>query len=100
KIEAGKEVHWALDDADKERILRGLPKNVKPSIMRFKGLGEMNAEQLKTTTLSPKTRRALRVTLDEDSAIVMQSLMGKDPQPRYQFIMERAEDADAEALDF
>lgn len=100
KIEAAKEVHWALDDADKDRILSKLPKNVKPSIMRFKGLGEMNAEQLKTTTLAPSTRRALRVQLDEDSSVVMQSLMGKDPQPRYQFIMDRAEDADAEALDF
>lgn len=100
KIEAGKEVHWALDDADKERILKKLPKNVKPSIMRFKGLGEMNAEQLKMTTLDPKTRRALRVTLDEESKSVMQDLMGKDPAPRYRFIMERAEDADLEALDF
>jgi DNA gyrase subunit B len=100
KVEAGKDVHWALDDEDKDRIVSELPKNVKPSIMRFKGLGEMNAEQLKTTTLDPKTRRVLRVTLDEESQVVMQSLMGKDPQPRYQFIMERAEDADAEALDF
>ena len=100
KVEAGKEVHWALDDRDRDRILEGLPKNVKPSIMRFKGLGEMNAEQLASTTLNPKSRRALKVTLDEDSAVVMQSLMGKDPAPRYQFIMERAEDADAEALDF
>ncbi|MBX2811275.1 MAG: type IIA DNA topoisomerase subunit B [Myxococcales bacterium] len=100
KIEAGKEVFWALDDGDKDRILKKLPKNVKPSIMRFKGLGEMNAAQLKTTTLAPKTRRALRVQLDEDSVVVMQSLMGKDPQPRYHFIMERAEDADADALDY
>lgn len=100
KIEAGKAVHWALDDPDKERILAELPGNVKPSIMRFKGLGEMNAEQLKTTTLDPKTRRALRVTLDDDSPAVMQQLMGKDPSPRYQFIMERAEEADLDALDF
>ncbi len=100
RIEAGKEVHWALDDQDKVRILGRLPKNLKPSIMRFKGLGEMNAEQLKSTTLDPKSRRALRVTLDAESATVMAALMGKDPAPRYQFIMERAEEADAGALDF
>ena len=100
RIEAGKDVHWALDDKDRDRILKRLPKNVNPKILRFKGLGEMDADQLKTTTLDPKSRRALRVTLDADSLVVMQSLMGKDPQPRYQFIMERAEEADVEALDF
>ena len=43
RIDIGKETYWALDDADRERILAALPKNAKPEITRFKGLGEMHA---------------------------------------------------------
>jgi DNA gyrase subunit B len=101
RIGAGKETHWALDDADKERILAGLPKNVKPSIQRFKGLGEMNAEQLKETTLDPKKRRALRVVIEEELETdrILNELMGKDASMRFRFIMENAPKADADALD-
>lgn len=101
RIGAGKETHWALDDADKDRILATLPKNVKPSIQRFKGLGEMNAEQLKETTLDPKKRRALRVVIEEELETdrILNELMGKDASMRFRFIMENAPKADAEALD-
>src|SRR5262249_39851108 len=47
KIELGKEIHWAADDAAKEEILKRAPKNVRPEISRFKGLGEMPAGDLK-----------------------------------------------------
>src|SRR5205823_4048014 len=53
RIDAAKDTHWALDDAERDRILAKLPKNVKPEISRFKGLGEMTAEELKATTLDP-----------------------------------------------
>jgi DNA gyrase subunit B len=101
RIDAGKDTHWALDDAEKERILAELPRNVKPDISRFKGLGEMSADELKETTLDRRRRRALRVVIENElnADRVMNELMGKDPQARYHFIMERAKEADADDLD-
>ena len=95
RIEIGKEVHWALDDPAKEAILRKAPKNAKPDVSRFKGLGEMPAEDLKMTTLDPRHRASLRVTIEDALATdrVMNELMGKDPKARFRFIMERAADA-------
>ncbi|MBL8114566.1 MAG: type IIA DNA topoisomerase subunit B [Acidobacteria bacterium] len=96
RIDAAKETHWALDEAERDAILAKLPKNVKPEIMRFKGLGEMMPEQLKRTTLDPRRRRALRVTVPdaEEAERTLQDLMGRDPAPRYKFITERAREAD------
>jgi len=101
RIDAGKDTHWATDDADKEKILRGLPKNVKPDISRFKGLGEMEPDELKMTTMDVRRRRALRVTVDDamETDRVLNDLMGKDVSSRYQFIMEHAPRASAEELD-
>src|SRR5256714_2867065 len=68
--------------------------NAKPNIMRFKGLGEMTAEELKSTTLDPKRRLALRVTIPEEAALdterTINDLLGKDVSARFKFIMERA----------
>jgi DNA gyrase subunit B len=101
RIDAGKETYWALDDAEKDKLVAGLPKNVKPDISRFKGLGEMSADELKSTTLDLKNRRLMRVVIDEEVATdqVINDLMGKDAGARFRFIMERAADADAENLD-
>ncbi len=101
RIDAGKETHWALDDAEKEKILKQLPKNVKPDISRFKGLGEMSADELKVTTLDVTKRRLMRVIIDEEVGTdqIINDLMGKDASARFRFIMERAAEADAEALD-
>ncbi len=101
RIDAGKETHWALDDADRDRVLASLPKNVKPDISRFKGLGEMPAEDLKMTTLDPHRRRALRVVIDGELETdqLMTELMGKDTASRYRFIMEHAPRASADELD-
>jgi DNA gyrase subunit B len=101
RIDAGQHTHWALDDAEKERILASLPKNVKPDISRFKGLGEMAAEELKMTTLDPSRRRALRVRIDSEVEAdrIMNELMGKDTSARYQFIMASAEHASVDDLD-
>jgi DNA gyrase subunit B len=101
RIDAAKQTYWALDEAEKEKVLAGLPKNVKPDISRFKGLGEMSAEELKSTTLDPEKRRLMRVIIDEEVGTdqVINDLMGKDASARFRFIMERASDADAAALD-
>lgn len=101
RIDAAKETHWALDDGERERVLSKLPKNVKPDISRFKGLGEMSADELKMTTLDPKRRRIMRVVIDEELGTdqVINDLMGKDASARFRFIMERATTADAESLD-
>ena len=80
RIDAAKETHWALDEKERDAILARLPKNVKPEIMRFKGLGEMMPEQLKETTLDPRRRRALKVTVPSalEAERVLGELMGKD----------------------
>src|SRR5881398_3259443 len=95
KIEIGKDTFWALDDADRARILKEHAKgNTKPNIMRFKGLGEMTAEELKSTTLDPRRRIALKVTIPEHAALeterTINDLLGKDVSARFRFIMERA----------
>jgi DNA gyrase subunit B len=96
RIDAAKETHWALDDAERDAILGKLPKNVKPDIMRFKGLGEMMPEQLKETTLDPRRRRAVKVTVPDvlEAERTFGELMGKDAAARYRFIMERAREAE------
>lgn len=101
RIDAGKETYWALDDEERDEILAKLPKNVKPEISRFKGLGEMTAEELRETTLDPAKRRAIRVTIEDALATdrVLNELMGRDPSARYQYIMEHAPRASAAELD-
>jgi DNA gyrase subunit B len=101
RIDAAKQTYWALDEAEKQKVLASLPKNVKPDISRFKGLGEMSAEELKTTTLDPQKRRLMRIVIDEEVGTdqVINDLMGKDASARFRFIMERAAEADAENLD-
>jgi DNA gyrase subunit B/topoisomerase-4 subunit B len=96
RVDHGKETHWALDEMDRDRIVATLPKNARPEISRFKGLGEMQPEQLKLTTLDPDTRRLLRVTIDDavETDRVLGELMGKDVEARFKFIMERAALAD------
>jgi DNA gyrase/topoisomerase IV subunit B len=99
RIDVGKETHWALDELDRERILKSLKPNAKPSIQRFKGLGEMNPDTLWETTLDPKTRTALRVRVYDqlETDKILNELMGKDASARFRFIMDRA--GDVEDLD-
>ncbi len=101
RIDVGKETYWAKDDADKERILSGLRTTAKPDITRFKGLGEMPFRTLATTTLDPKSRTILKVHIDEliEANNTFVDLLGKDAEPRYQFIMEKADQAAMEDLD-
>jgi DNA gyrase/topoisomerase IV subunit B len=100
-IKVGNEKLWARDDAHKEEILAGLRANAKPELTRFKGLGEMDADQLRETTLDPRKRVLLQVriesNLEADKTFV--ELLGKDPATRYQFIMDSAALALVEDLD-
>ena len=69
RIDVGKEVYYALDEPEKNGILERLAaenKRAKPSVQRFKGLGEMNPPQLRETTMHPDTRRLVQLVLDED----------------------------------
>jgi DNA gyrase subunit B len=101
RVDVGKETHWARDDAHKEQILTGLRANAKPEITRFKGLGEMMPKVLAETTLDPRKRTLLRVSVDSvleaDKTFV--ELLGKDPASRYRFITESANQVVAEELD-
>jgi DNA gyrase subunit B/topoisomerase-4 subunit B len=96
RIDVGKETHWAIDELDRERILKSLKPNAKPSIQRFKGLGEMNPDTLWETTLDPKNRTALRVRVYDqlETDKILNELMGKDASARFRFIMDRAADVD------
>jgi DNA gyrase subunit B/topoisomerase-4 subunit B len=98
RIDIGKDTHWALDDAHRDQILKQHAKNGHrrpPEITRFKGLGEMMPKVLWETTLNPRTRRLLRVSIDDQIVTdrVINELMGKDASARFRFIMERAEEA-------
>ena len=96
RIDIGKDTYWALDDGHRDRLLKqhGNGRG-SPEITRFKGLGEMMPKVLWETTLSPKTRRLLRVEIADQIVTdrVINELMGKDASARFRFIMERAEEA-------
>lgn len=79
RIDIGKEVHYALDNDELEHILQTLPKTKKAQITRFKGLGEMNAEQLRETTMNPDTRRLIQLNLDDPATTdgIMDMLLAK-----------------------
>jgi DNA gyrase subunit B len=85
--------HYVYSDKELKELVGKLGGNV--DVQRFKGLGEMNPEQLWETTMNPKTRLLNRVTID-DAAIADETfskLMGDDVEPRRQFIAERAHEA-------
>ncbi len=83
---------YARDDAHKDEILRTQLKGKKVEISRFKGLGEMMPADLKLTTMDPKTRTLLRITKDDvRTPELVESLMGRKPELRYNYITENAQ---------
>ena len=94
---------YTYSDAELQRKLAELTKkNVrwKDPVQRYKGLGEMDADQLAETTMDPRHRTLRRITVDDadEAATVFELLMGSDVAPRKEFIVQGAYDVDVEAL--
>ena len=85
-------VHYAYTEADRERILREIGNGAKIHLQRYKGLGEMNPQQLWETTMDPQTRTLLQVTIDDaaEADQVFSMLMGSEVPPRRRFIQTHA----------
>ncbi len=105
KLTSGKETRYARDDAHRAELEASVFKGKKVEVSRFKGLGEMNPNQLRETTMSPDTRSLIRITLPEQhearfavKALVDQ-LMGRNPEHRFNFIQNHASDVDREMID-
>ncbi len=92
KITSGKEIHYAYSDEEKEKVLSFMNDKSRINIQRYKGLGEMNPEQLWETTMDPSKRILLQVSIEDaqqaDSTFDM--LMGKEVIPRKRFIQASA----------
>jgi topoisomerase IV subunit B len=94
KMSQGGTTVYARDDAHRLELLESVFKGKKPETTRFKGLGEMDYKDLKSTTMDPAKRRMLKVEiLDSDKVAVADSvnaLMGSKPELRFRFIQDRA----------
>lgn len=105
RLTVGAKSLYARDDAHRAEIEAGEFKGKKVDVGRFKGLGEMNPGQLRETTMDPKTRGMLRVTLpqeyEERAGVkdLVERLMGKNPEHRFTFIQENAARVDENVID-
>jgi len=92
KIQAGKKVEYAYSDEQKDKIINNIGKLSGVSMQRYKGLGEMNPEQLWETTMNPENRTLLRISVDEarEADKTLDVLMGEQVEPRKKFIQTHA----------
>ena len=105
RISAGGKSHYAQDERARAAIENGPFKGKKVEVSRFKGLGEMNPNQLKETTMDPNTRSLFRVTLPQEYEQragvkdLVDRLMGKNPEHRFNFIQQNAASLDEDVID-
>ncbi|SFH14481.1 DNA topoisomerase IV subunit B [Palleronia marisminoris] len=93
RLTQGARREYALDEAEKDAwFKKGLGGKGKIDVSRFKGLGEMDAKDLKETTMNPKTRKLIRVRIDEqtETSDLVERLMGKKPELRFEYISQNA----------
>ena len=89
-------ISFAYDEKEKEKIIKSNSSNLSPNITRFKGLGEMPADQLKLTTMDIDKRKLTKITLikgakeEKKTDKLFEHLMGKKAEHRYKFITENA----------
>ena len=94
-VEKNKKKHYVFDDKELEKLLAEIGRTGITRMQRYKGLGEMNAEQLWDTTMDPENRVLVKVTVDNaaEADEIFTTLMGDDVEPRRQFINEHAQEA-------
>lgn len=97
-VKAGNnERYYAMTEQERDEIVRNLKKKKEPQITRFKGLGEMNADELEETTMNPENRRLVQVKLDKEFEMDIEQmfsrLMGDKVEPRREFIEKHARQA-------
>lgn len=95
-LKHGKDEHYLYSDYELEKLRSELGPNAKYSIQRYKGLGEMNAEQLWDTTMNPDNRVLWQIDLDDamEADAMFDMLMGEKVEPRREFIQENAQEAE------
>ena len=105
RLTAGKESRYARDDEHRAELEEKVFKGKKVEVSRFKGLGEMNPQQLRETTMAPESRSLIRITLPEQHeqryAVkeLVDQLMGRNPEHRFNFIQNRAGEVDRDLID-
>ncbi|HEX8486197.1 DNA topoisomerase IV subunit B [Sphingomonas sp.] len=105
RLTAGAKSLYAMDEAERAKIENGVFRGKKVDVARFKGLGEMNPQQLRETTMDPTKRNMIRITLpqeyEERAGVkdLVDRLMGNNPAHRFAFIQENAARVEDEAID-